>query len=1009
MSELKMISPLLDHMQVEKESAGHIGRTCYTLRQTTTGERFVLKRISVPASDSQVRALILSGAYADEAAVHTYYGRVAENIRAELEQGKKLAVSGCYAGALGYQVVPKESGVGYDVYILYPLYISLSDYLSMSAITNLRAINLALDLCDAIAACREAGYLFGNIKPENIYLMPSGRFLLGDLGLVPLEDMKYACLPEDYIGVYSAPELSDITASPNATIDLYSLGMILYRIYNGNHGPFEDENTGEAMADKLRMTGKPLPTPIYADYELAGIILKACAFKQEDRYQTPQEFKQAIALYMQRNEISDTLIVPPIVASAEPLAPEAAEEVPEETPMRMTDADALDEDFRQSFSPDLSGAGTEADVDKTVKITPPPFVMAPAADIAAEKLTAEVAAAPESNGDTDGQSSGTTEPFASEVEPENYEADPDQIDLDELMSTVKEAVGEDISPAGDEATPAGLTIRVDEPQTAPPQEYVDGAQEIPEEEVPSSHKAGKVFLIIALVLAIAAVVYFLVTWYFVEASAVNVLSCNTEEMVIELVSDDKADSFAVTCTDAYGKAYPVRVDGNRYTFSELSENTTYTITVEAAGFHSLTSDSISMLTRTTPESTVITEFTASRGDDDGEVLLSFLHEGPTPSHWKLQYCEEGSGVTKDFDFDGNGFLVTGLEQNKTYVFTLSAAGDIYLSGSTQVTYEVLPIVEANDLRVAGVNGSDLTLTWEPGENLPDEWRITCTAEGYEREYTSKETSFILKELPDFTRDYTISVSARGMDKPETLLFPANPIILNNLTATANADGSVTLQWETPAGTPVDGWYVSYNAVGSFHTPYMPDAENSAVTGNSVVLKNLIPDTEYEFSITTTATDAASSVFGNTTTTVRTAQATVFDGYGITPDAPLTVESGYISLWIAPEGSAWTYTDLTNHTDNFKTTDQIAVCLEVRAVDSSTEEITLTYAVRDENGTVVNDISRTMAWNDMWYSRRHASAIPLPATGSQTSVPGKYTLEIYINSQLLASAAFTVTE
>ena len=1005
MSELKMISPLLDHMQVEKESAGHNGRTCYTLRQTTTGERFILKRISVPASDSQVRALILSGAYADEAAVHAYYGRVAENIRVELEQGKKLAASGCYAGALGYQVEPKESGVGYDVYILYPLYISLSDYLSMSAITNLRAINLALDLCDAIAACREAGYLFGNIKPENIYLMPTGRFLLGDLGLVPLEDMKYACLPEDYIGVYSAPELSDITASPNATIDLYSLGMVLYRIYNGNHGPFEDENTGEAMADKLRMTGKPLPTPIYADYELAGIILKACAFKQEDRYQTPQEFKQAIALYMQRNEISDTLIVPPIVASAEPLAPEAAEEAPEDTPMRMTDADALDEDFRQSFSPDLSGAGTEADVDETVKVTPPvvavPLVNVQAAD-AAQKDTEPAAE----------ESEKATEPFTTEINLDDYKEDPDQIDLDELLSSVNEVVGKEPLPAGEEANPTELTMSVEAPKAAPSQEYVDGAQETPEEdaqEVPSSHKAGKIFLIIALLLAIAAVVYFLVTWYFVEASAVNVLSCNTEEMVIELVSDDKADCFAVTCTDSYGKAYPVSVEGNRYTFSELSENTTYTITVEAAGFHTLTSDSISTLTRTTPESTVITEFTASRGDDDGEVLLSFLHEGPTPSHWKLQYCEEGSDVTKDFDFDGNGFLVTGLEQNKTYVFTLSAAGDIYLSGTTQVTYEVLPIVEANDLQVTEVNGADLSLTWEPGENLPDEWHITCTAEGYEQEYTSKEASVTLKDLPDFSRDYTISVSARGMDKPETLLFPANPIILNNLTVTANSDGSVTLQWETPAGTPVDGWYVSYNTVGSYHTPYMPDAENRAVTGNTVILKNLIPDTEYEFSITTTAADAASRVFGETTATVRTAQATVFDGFGITPETPLTVESEYISLWIAPEGNNWTYLDLTNRTDQFKTTDQIAVCLQVLAVDSSTEEITLTYAVRDENGTVVNDVSRTMAWNDMWYSRRHASAIPLPAVGSQTSVPGKYTLEIYVNSQLLANAAFTVTE
>ena len=1001
MSELKMISPLLDHMQVEKESAGHNGSTCYTLRQKTTGERFILKRISVPASDSQVRALILSGAYADESAVHAYYGRVAENIRAELEQGKKLAASGCYAGALGYQVEPKESGVGYDVYILYPLYISLSDYLTMSAITNLRAINLALDLCDAIAACREAGYLFGNIKPENIYLMPTGRFLLGDLGLVPLEDMKYACLPEDYIGVYSAPELSDITASPNATIDLYSLGMVLYRIYNGNHGPFEDENTGEGMADKLRMTGKPLPTPIYADYELAGIILKACAFKQEDRYQTPQEFKQAITLYMQRNEISDTLIVPPIIASAEPLAPEAVEESEEEAPMRMTDADSLDEDFRQSFSPDLSGAGTEADVDETEKVAPPTMAAVPASEAASE-----ISEADEESADK------TAEPFTAEVSIDEYREDPDQIDLDELLSSVNKVVGKESLPDNEDAKPTELTMRIEEAKAEPSQEYVDSAQDGLEEEVSEaahSGKAGKVFLIAALLLAIAAVSYFLITWYFVEASAVNVLSCNTEEMVIELVSDDKADCFAVSCTDTYGKVYPVSVEGNRYTFSELNENSTYTITVEAAGFHALTSDSITTLTRTTPESTVITEFTASRGDDDGEVLLSFLHEGPTPSHWKLQYCEEGSSVTKDFDFDGNGFLVTGLEQNKTYVFTLSAAGDIFLSGSTQVTYEVLPIVEANDLRVAEVNGSDLTLTWEPGENLPDEWRITCTAEDYEQEYTSKETSIVLKDLPDFSRDYTISVSARGMDKPETLLFPANPIILNNLTATANSDGSVTLQWENPAGTPVDGWYVSYNAVGSLHTPYMPDAENSAVTGNTVILRNLIPDTEYEFSITTTAADAASRVFGETTVTVRTAQARVFDGFGITPEAPLTVESGYISLWVAPEGSNWTYTDLTNHTDKFKTTDQIAVCLEVRAVDSSADEITLTYAIRDENGTVVNDISRTMAWNDMWYSRRHASAIPLPAAASQTSVPGKYTLEIYVNSQLLASAAFTVTE
>ena len=69
MSELKLVSPLLDQMSVEEEIAGHNGCTCYALRHVQSGERFVVKRISVPASDLQVRALILSGAYPDDAAV----------------------------------------------------------------------------------------------------------------------------------------------------------------------------------------------------------------------------------------------------------------------------------------------------------------------------------------------------------------------------------------------------------------------------------------------------------------------------------------------------------------------------------------------------------------------------------------------------------------------------------------------------------------------------------------------------------------------------------------------------------------------------------------------------------------------------------------------------------------------------------------------------------------------------------------------------------------------------
>lgn len=1015
MSDLKMISPLLDGMQVERESPAHDGRTSYILRRGSSDERFVLKVLSIPAADSQVRAMILSGAYADEAALHEYYGKVVDHVKAELNAGKKLAASGYFAGALDYQVETKESGVGYDVYILRPFHIPLNELLSHGAITNLRAINLGIDLCDSVSTCREAGYIFGNIKPENVFLTPSGRFMLGDLGLIPLEDLEYACLPEEYLGAYSAPELSEITASPNTTMDLYSLGMVLYKIYNGNHDPFEDENTGEGVADKLRLTGKPLPTPIYADYELAGIILKACAFKPENRYQSPEELKQAICMYMQRNEISDTLIVPPIVADETPLAADAVEEEPLDEPIRMTDADQLDDDFRKSFAPDLSGAGTEKDIDKTIAI---PVVSAPTEPpVKPQPEPVETAPAPEPV-EPDRESGPSEdlpekESIAADETEEDEDFDPDQINLDELLASVERVVNKEL-PEPETEVPTAESAQNENADTTDPvsREYVDGAsepEEASDEDRPRrSGKVGKVLLILGLLLAIAAVGYFLVTWFFVHASAVNVLACNTEEMIIELVTTDTQDKFVVTCTDSYGNAYPVDVVANRYTFSGLSEKTTYTITVEAARYHMLTPESVTTLTRTTPEATRVIDFTASRGDEAGEVLLSFQHEGPTPSHWILSYTNADQSSAKSFDFDGNAFLVTGLTQNESYTFTLEAAGDIFLSGTTTVEYELLPFVEANDLDIVDIDGRNLNIKWEAGENLPEEWTVVCESGDFRQEGVSTETSFTISDLPDFSRDYTISVSARGMDKPETLVFPADPIVVDNLKATAQEDGTVTLTWDTPAGAPSGGWYVTYNTVGSLHTDYLPDAENNAVTGNSTVLENLIPDTDYSISIATTAADASSRVFGETATLVKTAAAQNFDDYGINPDAPLPVDGGYISLWTVPEKEDWKYTDLSDKKTEFSASEKIAVCLEVKAVNSSNDPVRLTYVIRDAEGHAVTDAVKTMAWNDMWYSRRHASAIPMPAKDDGTVVSGSYKLEIYVNGKLLASAAFSIS-
>ena len=350
MAELKLVAPLLSNMEVVDCISTHGATSVYLVRSIRSNQTYILKHIGVPESQKQVDALIFSGAAASEEQAQEYYKQVVTDYQSELETLETLSASPNIDCFRSYQIVPKEDAVGYDVYLLAEQRKTLVDYLRDNAMTRLCAINLGLDLCAALADLRAAGLVHRNVKPANIYLSSQGHFVIGDLGIAKISELKYCSIPEHILSSYSAPELFDLVGTINETCDIYSAGLILYRIFNGNHGPFEDEKTSPKAADRLRVTGEALPAPMYADYELADIILKACAFEAEKRYQTPEEFRDALVDYTKRNQVDDTLIVPPIMGEHEPVSSFA--DLEEVEPVSFTEAEALPESFRENFSPD---------------------------------------------------------------------------------------------------------------------------------------------------------------------------------------------------------------------------------------------------------------------------------------------------------------------------------------------------------------------------------------------------------------------------------------------------------------------------------------------------------------------------------------------------------------------------------------------------------------------------------------------------------------------------------
>ena len=240
----------------------------------------------VGAGQVQLEALLLSGAFSDKESALAYFKDLADGVVAEAEILGKLSDIEGFCGYEGWQIVPMEDETGYDVYLLGSYKPTLERFFRSKPMTHLVAVNLGLDLCAALSVCRRNGYLYVDLKPSNVFITANREYRIGDLGFIHMDSLKYASMPERYHSVYTAPEITDAYASLNETLDVFSVGMILYQAYNNGQLP-----------DLSQFPAQPLTPPMYADYEMAQIILKACSIDPAERWESPAQMGQELVSY----------------------------------------------------------------------------------------------------------------------------------------------------------------------------------------------------------------------------------------------------------------------------------------------------------------------------------------------------------------------------------------------------------------------------------------------------------------------------------------------------------------------------------------------------------------------------------------------------------------------------------------------------------------------------------------------------------------------------------------
>ncbi len=198
-----------------------------------------------------------------------------------------------------YKVVEKTGEIGWDIYIRMELLTPFTSVLKSGKLTEDEVIKLGCDICAALELCGKRDIMHRDIKPENIFVNDFGSYKLGDFGIARKMESSTAGMSQKGTPYYMAPEVITTTNYDNR-VDTYSLGIVLYRLMNNNRIPFLDPNaTSFTMEERTnavgrRINGEELPAPVEASDELANVILRACAFNPDDRFESATAMREAL-------------------------------------------------------------------------------------------------------------------------------------------------------------------------------------------------------------------------------------------------------------------------------------------------------------------------------------------------------------------------------------------------------------------------------------------------------------------------------------------------------------------------------------------------------------------------------------------------------------------------------------------------------------------------------------------------------------------------------------------
>ncbi|BEI62015.1 hypothetical protein Blut17040_30440 [Blautia luti] len=279
---------------IEKIGEGSFGKV-YKAQRTERGKSFysAIKIINIPGSQSELNSV--RSETGDDQAARQYFQNLVEECIQEISTMEYFRGNSYIVSVEDFKVMEYLDAIGWEISIRMEYLTSFMDCCAEKQLTENEVIQLGLDLSKALEYCRKLNIIHRDIKPENIFVSRFGDFKLGDFDIARELERTMSGFSKKGTYSYMAPEMYK-GEKYDSGVDIYSLGIVLYKLMNHNRLPFMNlEKQFITYRDKenaltRRMSGEQMEPPAEAGRLFAQIILKACAFDPAKRYQTPEEF-----------------------------------------------------------------------------------------------------------------------------------------------------------------------------------------------------------------------------------------------------------------------------------------------------------------------------------------------------------------------------------------------------------------------------------------------------------------------------------------------------------------------------------------------------------------------------------------------------------------------------------------------------------------------------------------------------------------------------------------------